>query len=68
MRAMEEEQGSFSIDDVCDGVCKKLVTRHPHILAISKRILLRKSFLTGRRSNSGEKGQKTATETLESVP
>ena len=24
--AMEEEQGSFSIDDVCDGVCKKLVT------------------------------------------
>ena len=29
--AMEEEQGNFSIDDVCDGVCKKLVIRHPHI-------------------------------------
>ena len=41
--AMEEEQGSFSIDDVCDGVCKKLV---------------RKSFLTGRRSNSGKRGRR----------
>lgn len=29
--AMEEEKGSFSIDDVCDGICKKLVIRHPHI-------------------------------------
>lgn len=55
----EEEQGSFSIDDVCDGVCKKLVTRHPHIFGlISKRILLRKSFLTGRKSNSGKKGRR----------
>lgn len=28
---MESEQNSFNIDDVCDGICKKLVVRHPHV-------------------------------------
>lgn len=28
---MEAEQGSFTFDDVCDEVCKKLIERHPHV-------------------------------------
>ena len=28
---MEQEKGSFSFDDVVDGICKKLVIRHPHV-------------------------------------
>jgi len=24
-------EGDFNIDDVCDGVCKKLILRHPHV-------------------------------------
>lgn len=28
---METEQNTFSFDDVCDGICKKLIYRHPHI-------------------------------------
>lgn len=28
---MESEKGSFGFSDVCDGICKKLVLRHPHI-------------------------------------
>lgn len=28
---IETEQGSFDIDDVCEGICAKLVLRHPHI-------------------------------------
>ena len=28
---IEEEQGGFTMDDVIDGVCKKLVYRHPHV-------------------------------------
>jgi len=27
------EAGGFDIDGVCDGICKKLITRHPHIFA-----------------------------------
>lgn len=28
---IEEEQGNFNLDDVADGVCKKLIYRHPHV-------------------------------------
>ncbi len=30
---MEEEQGRFDFNCVCDGVCKKLILRHPHIFS-----------------------------------
>ena len=29
---MEEEQGGFDLDDVADGICKKLIYRHPHVI------------------------------------
>lgn len=28
---MEESAGRFALDDVSDGICKKLILRHPHI-------------------------------------
>ena len=28
---MEKEKGVFDINDVADGICKKLIYRHPHI-------------------------------------
>lgn len=28
-----EEAGRFNLDDVADGICKKLILRHPHIFA-----------------------------------
>jgi len=28
---MEEEAGGFTIRDVTDGLCRKLITRHPHV-------------------------------------
>jgi len=30
---IEEESGSFNVDDVCDEVCRKLIIRHPHVFA-----------------------------------
>ena len=29
--AIESEAGRFEIGDVCDGVCRKLIQRHPHL-------------------------------------
>jgi len=26
-----KEQGAFTIDDVIDGVCRKMIRRHPHV-------------------------------------
>ena len=28
---IEREKDSFNFDDVCDGVCRKLILRHPHV-------------------------------------
>ena len=28
---IEADRGRFRVDDVCDGVCKKLIYRHPHL-------------------------------------
>ena len=28
---IEREAGHFTFDEVCDGVCRKLINRHPHI-------------------------------------
>ena len=30
---IEQEQGSFDFRDVCDGICRKLIQRHPHVFA-----------------------------------
>lgn len=30
---IEQENGGFDINDVCDEVCKKLIIRHPHVFA-----------------------------------
>ena len=56
---IERDAGRFTIDDVCDGICKKLIFRHPHV------------FSDGEADWEGlkklEKGQKTATDTLRAV-
>lgn len=30
---IESEKNSFDINDVCDGICKKLIVRHPHVFS-----------------------------------
>ena len=64
---MEEEKGSFNIDDVADGICKKLILRHPHIfgdvqVADSAEVLKNWDAI-----KKVEKNQKTATDTLNAV-
>lgn len=65
---MEEEKGTFNIGDVADGVCKKLIVRHPHVFGdvtadTSDEVLKNWDAIKKR-----TKGQKSSTETLESVP
>lgn len=64
---IEEEKGTFNIDDVADGICKKLIYRHPHIfgsvdVASTEEILNNWDAL-----KKVEKGQKSTTDTLNSV-
>ena len=64
---IEEEKGTFNIDDVADGICKKRIYRHPHIfgsvdVASTEEILNNWDAL-----KKVEKGQKSTTDTLNSV-
>lgn len=64
---MEKEAGRFNLDDAADGVCKKLIYRHPHVfgeveVSGSAQVLENWDKLKRR-----EKGQETHTDALNSV-
>lgn len=64
---IEEENGHFNMDDVTDGICKKMIYRHPHVfknLAVesTEEILNNWDDL-----KKAEKQQKSTTDTLNSV-
>lgn len=64
---MEQEIGSFSIDDVIDGVCKKLIVRHPHVFGDVKADNTSQVLKNWDEIKKQTKGQKTDTDTLNSV-
>ncbi|NLW79142.1 MAG: nucleoside triphosphate pyrophosphohydrolase [Ruminococcaceae bacterium] len=65
---METELGGFDFDDVCDGICQKLIYRHPHVfgqvaVGSSDEVLQNWEAL-----KNTEKGRETAAQRLDSVP
>ena len=65
---LENEAGSFDFDGICDGICKKLIYRHPHVFGNihvenSAEVLKNWDSL-----KSKSKGEETASERLQSVP
>ena len=64
---MEAEQGHFDFNDVCTGICRKMIGRHPHIfgtavadtaeqvLAVSMLRMLRRRHKTGNSRNARKK-------------
>ena len=64
---MEQEAGRFDLDGVADGVCKKLIYRHPHVfgdVAVSGTGEVLTNWEELKRK---EKGQATNTDALEAV-
>ena len=59
---MEQEAGRFDLDGVADGICKKLIFRHPHVFGGAA--ATPDSWEELKRQ---EKGQTTYTATLQSV-
>ena len=65
---MSSEDNQFDFDDVADGICKKLILRHPHVFGDvvandSEQVLKNWDEI-----KKQEKGQQTAADTLKSVP
>lgn len=65
---MEEEVGSFNFDAVCDGICRKLISRHPHVFADAAVTSSDEVLVNWEKIKQESKGQSTQAEAVKSVP
>ena len=65
--SMANSAGQFDLNDVVDGVCKKLVFRHPHLFGSVEAHDPDGALNAWEAAKQVEKGQQTATDTLDAV-
>ena len=65
---MENESGEFDFDAVSDGVCKKLIERHPHVFGEVSISGVDDVLTNWDAIKRKSKGQKSTTESMLSVP
>ena len=64
---MAQEEGQFTFDDVVDGVCQKLIYRHPHVFGAVKAEDAQGALSTWDAQKRREKGQRTAADAMDAV-
>lgn len=64
---IEEEKGGFGFGDVADGICQKLIVRHPHVFGDVTAETSGEVLKNWNNIKQQTKGQETYSETLESV-
>lgn len=65
---IETEKGSFTFDEVCDEICKKLIIRHPHVFGDVNVSSTDEVLTNWDAIKMDTKNQKTVADTMESVP
>lgn len=65
---MAEEDGEFTFADSVDGVCRKLVLRHPHVFGETEADTVGKVLTNWDKIKQDSKGQRTVRDTLIDVP
>ena len=65
--SMAKSEGHFDLSDVIDGVCQKLVFRHPHLFGDVEAHDPNGALNAWEAAKQVEKGQRTATDTLDAV-
>ncbi len=65
---IERENGSFDMSDVIDGICRKMIYRHPHIFGTAQVQTTQEVLDNWEKLKKEEKKQTTQTEVLQSVP
>jgi len=65
---MAEEEGSFTFDDAVDGICRKLVLRHPHVFGEVSADTVGEVLTNWDQIKQDSKGQKSVKDTLVDVP
>ena len=64
---MEEDAGRFSFSDVCDGICKKLIFRHPHVFGAANAETPEDVLVNWEELKKQEKGLSSASDELDHV-
>lgn len=65
---MEKEVDGFDMDDVTDGICKKLIERHPHVFGNINVSCEEQILVNWDEIKKASKGQKSQTDAMLSVP
>ncbi len=65
---MENEKNVFSVDEVTDGICKKLIERHPHVFGEVKINGVGDVLNNWDAIKRSTKGQKTQSVAMQSIP
>ena len=64
---IESDAGRFTMDDVCDGVVKKLLFRHPHVFGDGHEDSPESVLVSWEQLKRREKGQNTVADSMDSV-
>ena len=64
---IESDAGRFTMDDVCDGVVKKLLFRHPHVFGDGHEGSPESVLFSWEQMKRREKGQNTVADSMDSV-
>lgn len=64
---MEEESGRFTIDDVADGICKKLIYRHPHVFGDVSASTTGEVLANWEQLKRKEKGQQSTSDAIDAI-
>lgn len=65
---IEEEQGSFDINDVSNDICVKLISRHPHVFGNTVVSNSEQVLSNWEKIKSDEKSRKTVSDKLRAIP
>ncbi|MBQ1834254.1 MAG: nucleoside triphosphate pyrophosphohydrolase [Oscillospiraceae bacterium] len=64
---IEEDAGRFTLDDVTDHICRKLIFRHPHVFGNEKAETSEQVLDNWDKLKREEKGQRTTADAMDSV-
>jgi tetrapyrrole methylase family protein/MazG family protein len=65
---IEEEEGRFCMDEVCDGICRKLIHRHPHVFGTVQADTSEQVLANWEKIKSAEKERVTVSDKLHAIP
>ena len=64
---LSADEGQFTMEDVCNGIVRKLIYRHPHVFGTAHEDTPEGVLVSWDKLKRAEKGQRTASEAMDAV-